>query len=122
DEDEDLFAELDQAIEDVILQTMIYDNAQIEYILGALSLAKVKESEEKTKKLSRNKDLSMYEGFLTNASLVKYSREDYVIKLVVQRLENKAQDGKRERKEQKKLKQRNIRSIVVLDTPLPFWP
>ncbi|GJW11064.1 hypothetical protein Tco_1576891 [Tanacetum coccineum] len=60
------------------------------------------------KKRSINEELCMYEEFLTISSLMEYIRKDKVIKLVVQRLENKAQDGKRERKEQKR---RNIGSI-----------
>ncbi|GJR90340.1 hypothetical protein Tco_0214351 [Tanacetum coccineum] len=84
--------------------------------------AKVEESKEKTKKRSINIELCMYEEFSTIASLVKYIREDKVINVVVQRLEKKAQDEKRERKEQKKLKRTNIGSIVVPDTPPSFWP
>ncbi|GJS80588.1 hypothetical protein Tco_0730469 [Tanacetum coccineum] len=89
------------------------DNAQIE---------QDKKVKKKTKKRSLNEDLSMYEEFLTNASLVKYIREDKVMKWLLSILKYNAQDGKRERKEQKKLKRRNIRSIVVPDKPPPFLP
>ena len=65
---------------------------------------------------------SVYEEFPTKERLAEYIRDGKVIKLVVQRLKNKVQEGKRERNEEKKLKRRNIGSLVVPDTPSPFWP
>ena len=85
-------------------------------------VAKYRKVEKKTEKEVKYEDFSKYEEFPKKARLVEYIREDKVIKLVVQRLKNKVQEGKRERNEEKKLKQRHIGRLVVPDTPSPFWP
>ena len=49
----------------------------------------------------------MYEEFPTHLSLLEYIREDKVMKLSLQRLKNKVQEGKREVEWRKEAKTKN---------------
>ena len=77
----------------------------MKYILYFRFMAK--KTKEKMKKWSINEDLCMYEEFPTHSSLLEYIREDKVMKLSLQRLKNKVQEGKREVKLRKEAKTKN---------------